>query len=113
MARKFKENATILFFEKCAAKVQHAGDDVVNEWKMHLIGLLEGYKPCGIFNADEIVFFYKCIPGKTLAFKNETCSGGKDAESFGPVHHVSAKQAKAAQKLPRTFIERSINADLL
>jgi len=42
--------------------------------------LLEGYKPCDIFNADEIALFYKCMPDKTLTFKNEKCSGGKQSK---------------------------------
>jgi len=42
--------------------------------------LLEGYKPCDIFNADETALFYKCMPDKTLTFKNEKCSGGKHSK---------------------------------
>lgn len=42
--------------------------------------LLEGYKPCDIFNVDETALFYKCMPDKTLTFKNEKCNGGKHSK---------------------------------
>jgi len=42
--------------------------------------LLEGYKPCDIFNADETALFYKCMPDKILTFKNEKCNGGKHSK---------------------------------
>lgn len=39
--------------------------------------LLEGYRPKDVFNADETGIFWQLLPDKTLAFKGETCSGGK------------------------------------
>ena len=39
--------------------------------------LRAGYSDDEIFNADEFGFFYRIPPDRTLAFKNEKCSGGK------------------------------------
>lgn len=42
-----------------------------------LPSLLEKYSPDDIFNADETGLFFRCLPEKTLAFKDEKCHGGK------------------------------------
>lgn len=42
-----------------------------------LPALLASYDDNDIFNADETGLFFKCLPDKTLAFKNEKCYGGK------------------------------------
>jgi len=75
----FKKRHDIAFRKVCGESAD-VSDDVVNEWKINLRELLEGYKPCDIFNADETALFYKCMPDKTLAFKNEKCSGGKHSK---------------------------------
>jgi hypothetical protein len=38
------------------------------------------YKQCDIFNADKTALFYKCMPDKTLTFKNEKCNGSKHSK---------------------------------
>lgn len=38
---------------------------------------LKDYELKDIFNADETGLFFKCLPDKTLIFKNEKCHGGK------------------------------------
>ncbi|XP_057335435.1 tigger transposable element-derived protein 6-like [Microplitis mediator] len=38
------------------------------------------YEPKDIFNADETGLFFKCLPDKTLIFKNEKCYGGKHSK---------------------------------
>ncbi|XP_053956218.1 tigger transposable element-derived protein 4-like [Anastrepha ludens] len=40
----------------------------------------ENYNINYIFNADETALFFKCLPTKTLAFKNEKCFGGKQSK---------------------------------
>jgi len=48
------------------------------DWRKSVLpGLLAEYAPCDIFNADETGLFFKCLPDKTLCFKNEKCHGGK------------------------------------
>ncbi|KAH8019974.1 hypothetical protein HPB51_023790 [Rhipicephalus microplus] len=42
--------------------------------------ILEDYAPDDIFNIDESALFFKLLPYKTLAFKGETCTGGKHAK---------------------------------
>jgi len=39
--------------------------------------LRKNYTNCDIYNAGEIVLFYRLTPFQTLRFKGETCSGGK------------------------------------
>lgn len=45
-----------------------------------LVDLLQGYNPCDVYNADETALFFKCLPDKTLAFKNEKCNGEKNSK---------------------------------
>ena len=33
-----------------------------------------------IFNVDETSLFYNCTPDKTLTFKGDRCSGGKNSK---------------------------------
>lgn len=42
-----------------------------------LPALLASYDENDVFNADETGLFFKCLPDKTLTFKNEKCYGGK------------------------------------
>jgi transposase-like protein len=47
--------------ESAAVNVQ-----VADDWKENVLpGLLEGYEPEDIFNADETGLFFKCLPGLT------------------------------------------------
>lgn len=70
----FKKRHDITFRNFCG---EHAADDNVNQWKINLIELPEGYRPCDKFNADETAIFYKCMPDKTITFENEKRSDGK------------------------------------
>ncbi|KAH8031414.1 hypothetical protein HPB51_017186 [Rhipicephalus microplus] len=42
---------------------------------------LTAYDAADIFNFDESALFYCLLPNRTLAFKNETCTGGKHAKN--------------------------------
>jgi len=42
--------------------------------------LLKDYEPHNVFNADETALFYKCLPDRTMTFKNEKCHGGKHSK---------------------------------
>ena len=42
--------------------------------------LLKKYKPEDIYNADETGLFHKLQPDRTLAFKEDKCSGGKKSK---------------------------------
>lgn len=47
-------------------------------WDTKLQSILNDYKPCDVFNADETALFYKCLPNKTLTWKGDNnCTGQK------------------------------------
>ncbi|XP_072142740.1 tigger transposable element-derived protein 6-like [Dermacentor andersoni] len=43
-------------------------------------GILSRYNVSDIYNADETAFFYRLLPRKTLALRNEKCHGGKHSK---------------------------------
>lgn len=45
--------------------------------KNKLPELLKGYNPDDIYNTDDTSLYYKCLPDKTFAFKDEKCFGVK------------------------------------
>lgn len=50
-------------------------------WKQTVLRpILEKYPRKDIFNADETGLFFKCLPNKTLTFKNDPCFGGKQSK---------------------------------
>ena len=51
------------------------------EWKTTTLpSILAEYNPHDVFNMDETGLFFKCLPNKTLAFKNDKCFGGKHSK---------------------------------
>jgi hypothetical protein len=46
-------------------------------WLKSLPSLLEGYEPCDVYNAGEMGLFFNMLPDRTLAYKGESCHGGK------------------------------------
>jgi len=42
--------------------------------------LIDKFDPKDTFNADVTGFFFKCLPNKTLTFKNDKCFGGKHSK---------------------------------
>jgi hypothetical protein len=74
--RHFKSRHSIKFKRVCG----EAGDvniDTVENWKLKLPIICDGYEPKDIFNADETGLFFKALPNKTLAEKDDVCVGGK------------------------------------
>ena len=55
-------------------------DEIVNEWKSKIPQLIEGYEPQNIFNFDETALFYRLLPSKTFAFKDESRHGIKKSK---------------------------------
>lgn len=50
-------------------------------WKQTVLKpILKEYPRKDIFNADETGLFFKCLPNKTLTFKNDPCFGGKQSK---------------------------------
>lgn len=76
---KFKKRYEIAFY-KASGESASVSDNVCESWKKQLTTLLRDYEPHNIFNADETGLFFKCLPDRTLAFKNEKCHGGKSSK---------------------------------
>lgn len=55
-------------------------DDAVNDWFQQLPNILKDYEADDIFNVDETGLFFKCLPNRTLTFRNEKCHGGKHSK---------------------------------
>ena len=51
-----------------------------NIWKNSLREKILKYNPVDIYNADETGLFFKCMPDKTLAFKDDKCYGGRHSK---------------------------------
>lgn len=69
-----------LAFKKVCGESASVSKEVCTEWKSQLESFLNGYDPNDVFNADETGLFFKCLPDKTLTFKNEKCHGGKHSK---------------------------------
>nr|XP_002735168.1 PREDICTED: tigger transposable element-derived protein 6-like [Saccoglossus kowalevskii] len=77
---RFKSRHGITFKSVCG-EAASVSDDMVDDWVMlTLPGLIDGYAPRDIFNADETGLFFRLMPNKTLSFKNDVCSGGKTSK---------------------------------
>lgn len=61
--------------------------------------VLKDYTPDNIFNADETALFFKCLPNKTLTFKNDNCFGGKHSKDRITVMVASNMTGKEKLKL--------------
>lgn len=57
-------------FLKLWSKSVSVSNEVCNEWKTKLDILLKYYEPYNAFNVDKTPMLYKCLPLKTLMFKN-------------------------------------------
>ncbi|XP_005991452.1 tigger transposable element-derived protein 4-like [Latimeria chalumnae] len=54
---------------------------LISEWKTTtLVAILAHYKPRDIYNANETGLFWQLPPNRTLAFKGEKCSSGKQSK---------------------------------
>jgi len=67
-------------FKSISGESKEVDLDIINDWKKKLQKICEPYDPRNIFNFDESGLFFKLLPNKTFAFKNETCAGGKKSK---------------------------------
>lgn len=51
--------------------------NVVENWKMRLDSLIEGYSSRDIYNGDEFGLFWLLSPKKSMLLKGQSCKGGK------------------------------------
>lgn len=58
-----------------------ADQNVVLDWiENTFMPLMNRYEEKDVFNADETGLFFKCLPNKTFAFKNDSCKNGKHSK---------------------------------
>lgn len=76
---KFKKRHDLTFKKVCGDSAS-VDPSISLDWKNELISLLVDYHARDIFNVDETGLFYKCLPDRTLTFKNEKCHGGKNSK---------------------------------
>lgn len=67
-------------FKKVCGESGSVNDAVCLDWYSKLKTLIANYDPRDIFNTDETGLFFKCLPDKTLTFKDEKCHGGKHSK---------------------------------
>lgn len=73
-----KRNGVV--FKKVCGESGSVDDAVCLDWHDKLKTLIENYHARDIFNTDETGLFFKCLPDKTLTFKDEKCHGGKHSK---------------------------------
>jgi hypothetical protein len=69
-----------LHFKSVCGESAAVDTEKCDAWKSELPTLLKNYRPEDTFNADETGLFFKCLPNKTLALKNDDCHGGKQSK---------------------------------
>ena len=74
--RCFK-NRNGVFFRSINGEAKDVNVDTVENWKLNLPCIYDGYEARNIFNADETGLFFRALPNKTLASKDDKCIGGK------------------------------------
>lgn len=71
-----------------------------NQWKTTTLRLiLEEYEPDNVFNMDETGLFFRCLPNKTLTFKDDKCFGGKHSKERITVVVCANMSGKEKNKL--------------
>ncbi|XP_057340566.1 tigger transposable element-derived protein 6-like [Microplitis mediator] len=75
----FKKRHELVFRKLCGESAS-VNTEICDEWIVELLRLLKDYELRDIFNADETGLFFKCLPDKSLIFKNEKCHGGKHSK---------------------------------
>jgi len=79
--------------------------------RRNLQDLLKDYEPHNVFNADETALFYKCLPDRTMTFKNEKCHGGKHSKERVTI--LLATNMSGTEKLKPLIIGKLKNRDVL
>lgn len=76
---RFRRRHDITFKRICGESADVNVEDV-KTWKEKLLVILKDYAPEDVFNADETGLYYRALPTKTYALKNDKCSGRKTAK---------------------------------
>ncbi|KAL4149360.1 hypothetical protein QTP88_003322 [Uroleucon formosanum] len=83
----FKKRHNLVFRKICGESAS-VDEGICDDWKAKLQDLLCEYDPKNVFNADETGLFFKCLPDRTLTYKNEKCHG--DNNDFPKVTILTA-----------------------
>ena len=73
----FKERNSISFKSVCGESGS-VDEQAAAVWKYEVLKMIEETPAKDIFNVDETGVFYKFTSDKTLTFKGDRCSGGKE-----------------------------------
>lgn len=71
------KNRNALVFNTVCGEARDVSQTVIDEWLDKLPSLIIGYEVKDIANCDETALFFRPIPQKSIALKDEKCSGGK------------------------------------
>ena len=78
-ARDKKERNNISFKSVCGESGS-VNEQAAGVWKSEVLKMIEETPAKDIFNVGERGLFYKSMPNKTLTFKGDRCSGGKNSK---------------------------------
>ena len=94
--------------KRVSGEAASVSEETVASWQeVTLPSLLADFAPEDVFNVDETGLFFKLLPDSTLAFKGETCHGGKRAKERITV--LVGGNADGSEKLPLLVIGKSKN----
>ena len=97
---RFKDRYGISFKRICGEENSvDTGSEQMEELHRTVSMILKEYDHKYVYNADEKGVFFRCLPNKTLEFKDKDCHGGKQNEEnnrHGVCKHVRHRQASPA-----------------
>lgn len=102
----FKKQNDIIF-KKICGESGAVNLEAATDWKELLKDMISDRDPKNIFNVDEAGLFYQCTPDKSLAFKNEKCTGGKYSKQR--ITLLIGANMDGSEKLPLFMIGKSAN----
>jgi hypothetical protein len=90
-------------------------EETCQDWTKRLPGLIEGYKPEDIFNADETGLFYRALPSRSMVVKGDPSKGVKQSKERITVLLACSATGEKLQPLvighaarPRCFAGRDL-----
>lgn len=101
---KFKARNKIVF-RTLHGQARDVSNETCEKWIKSLPHLLQSYAPKDVFNLDETGLFYKCMPNKTMMYRNENCSGGKLSKERLTI--LVGANANGTEKLPLMVIGKA------
>jgi hypothetical protein len=69
-----------LVFKKLVGQSAEVSVESTDAWLESLLSLLGDYDPHDVYTADEMGLFFNVLPDRTLAYKRESCHGGKHSK---------------------------------